>query len=218
MNRQVKVMNGQITDFLQRQKKLLAGAVILIGVIFFFFYRADEEAAVKSENEQWTQGNEAVPSVTDEKAEQEEPLILKVDIKGAVKKPGVYEFRQGDRVTDVIGLAGGLSDGADSTQVNMAQLVEDEMVIYIPKAGEEAQAGQITSGGLSGGAAEGSLIDINKATLEDLQELPGIGPSKAAAIIAKRDELGSFKSIEDLKLVSGIGDKTFEKLKDLISN
>ena len=156
----------------------------------------------------------------EKKLEKEEPLVLKVDIKGAVKKPGVYEFVQGDRVTDVIGMAGGLTKAADSTQVNMAQLVEDEMVVYIPKAGEDVQASQISSGGTggAGAGAAGSLININKASLEELQELPGIGPSKAAAIIAKREELGSFGSIDDLKLVTGIGDKTFEKLKDLIAS
>jgi len=211
-------MNEKLTEIWQRHKKLLLGAALLMGVIFFFYNQTDEKAQGKNENEQWAQVEETMPSAKDEKAEKEEPLILKVDIKGAVQKPGVYEFKQGDRVTDVIGMAGGLSEAADSTQVNMAQLVEDEMVVYIPIAGEEAQAVQAAADGMNGGGKEGGLIDINKASLEELQELPGIGPSKAAAIIAKRDELGSFKTIEDLKLVSGIGDKTYEKLKDLISN
>lgn len=211
-------MNEQLAEIWQRHKKLLLGAALLMGLIFYFYSQRDEKAQDKNENEQWAQIEETMPSSKDDKAEKEEPLILKVDIKGAVQKPGVYEFQQGDRVTDVIGMAGGLSEAADSTQVNMAQLVEDEMVVYIPIAGEETQAVQAVAGGMNGGGKEGGLIDINKATLEELQELPGIGPSKAAAIIAKRDELGSFKTIEDLKLVSGIGDKTYEKLKDLISD
>ena len=211
-------MNGQVMEYWQKKKKLLIAAGISIGVIVFFFYdQSDEDAAVKNETEQWSQGVDTTPSEIEEPP-QDEPLILKVDIKGAVKKPGVYEFRQGDRVTDVIGLAGGMSAEADSTQVNMAQLVEDEMVIYIPRAGEEAQSAQPISGGMNEGGAERGLIDINKATAEELQELPGIGPSKAEAIIAKRDELGSFKTVEDLKLVTGIGDKTFEKLKEHITN
>ena len=211
-------MNEQLAEIWQKHKKLLLGAALLMGVIFYFYSQTDEKAQDKNENEQWAQVEETMPSAKDDKAEKEEPLILKVDIKGAVQKPGVYEFKQGDRVTDVIGMAGGLSEAADSTQVNMAQLVEDEMVVYIPIAGEETQAVQAAAGGMNEGGKEGGLIDINKATLEELQELPGIGPSKAAAIIAKRDELGSFSTIEDLKLVSGIGDKTYEKLKDLISD
>ena len=211
-------MNEQLAEIWQKHKKLLLGAALLMGVIFYFYSQTDEKAQDKNENEQWAQVEETMPSAKDDKAEKEDPLILKVDIKGAVQKPGVYEFKQGDRVTDVIGMAGGLSEAADSTQVNMAQLVEDEMVVYIPIAGEETQAVQAGAGGMNGGGKEGGLIDINKATLEELQELPGIGPSKAAAIIAKRDELGSFSTIEDLKLVSGIGDKTYEKLKDLISD
>jgi len=211
-------MNEQLAEIWQKHKKLLLGAALLMGLIFFFYNQTDEKAQNKNEKEQWAQVEEIIPSAKDEKAEKEEPSILKVDIKGAVQKPGVYEFKQGDRVTDVIGMAGGLSEAADSTQVNMAQLVEDEMVVYIPIVGEEAQSVQAAADGMNGGGKEGALIDINKATLEELQELPGIGPSKAAAIIAKRDELGSFKTIEDLKLVSGIGDKTYEKLKDLISN
>ena len=211
-------MNEQLAEIWQKHKKLLLGAALLMGLIFFFYNQTDEKAQNKNENEQWAQVEEIIPSAKDEKAEKEEPSILKVDIKGAVQKPGVYEFKQGDRVTDVIGMAGGLSEAADSTQVNMAQLVEDEMVVYIPIVGEETQAVQAAADGMNGGGKEGALIDINKATLEELQELPGIGPSKAAAIIAKRDELGSFKTIEDLKLVSGIGEKTYEKLKDLISN
>ena len=212
-------MNRQINEFWQRQKKPLVMAAVLLGFTFIFFIRTDEEAAVKNDKVEWSENVETIQlDAAEKKLEKEEPLVLKVDIKGAVKKPGVYEFAQGDRVTDVIGMAGGLTKAADSTQVNMAQLVEDEMVVYIPKAGEDVQASQISSDGTGGAGAAGSLININKASLEELQELPGIGPSKAAAIIAKREELGSFGSIDDLKLVTGIGDKTFEKLKDLIAS
>lgn len=212
-------MNTQLTEFWQKQKKQLVMAAVLLGFLFFFFIRSDEEATVKNEKDVWSESVESVqPEEAKQKQEKEETIVLKVDIKGAVKSPGVYEFAQGDRVTDVIGMAGGLTDTADSKQVNMAQLVKDEMVIYIPKAGEEIQDGQTSSAGMGGGGANDGLVNINKATLEELQNLPGIGPSKAAAIIAKREELGSFGAIEDLKLVTGIGDKTFEKLKDFITS
>jgi competence protein ComEA len=120
---------------------------------------------------------------------------------------------------DVIGRAGGLTDQADQTQVNLAEHVVDEMVIYIPAKGEEGDT--LTTSGPSSNSSGGTgqnqgKIDLNKADEQELQNLPGIGPAKAAAIIEFRNTSGPFKTIEDLKNISGIGDKTFEKLKDLI--
>ena len=217
-------MNGKIIELIRRNGILLAGAGVACAALFFWAPGEDDEAASKQNEINWMEESE---DKTSEKAdspngEQESAVVksFKVDVKGAVHKPGVYEFVVGDRVTDVIQKAGGLKEEADSKQVNMAQLVEDEMVVYIPKEGEEMDASKQIVAEKSGNTGEShsnDIININKASSEELQELPGIGPSKATAIIQKREELSSFKTIEDLKEVSGIGDKTFEKLKDLIT-
>ena len=215
-------MNGKMIELIRRNGILLAGAGIACAALFFWVPGEDDEAA-SIQNEIWKEESEEKTSEkADSLTEQESAVInsFKVDVKGAVHKPGVYEFAVGDRVTDVIQKAGGLKEGADSKQVNMAQLVEDEMVVYIPKEGEQIDDTKQIVAEKSGNTEEGhsnGIININKASSEELQELPGIGPSKATAIIQKREELSSFKTIEDLKEVSGIGDKTFEKLKDLIT-
>ncbi|KGR78563.1 hypothetical protein CD29_10985 [Ureibacillus manganicus DSM 26584] len=141
-----------------------------------------------------------------------------VDIKGEVKYPGVYELTSDKRVIDVIELAGGYTDDADSKGINHAQRLQDEMVIYIPKTGDSLNDEQTdTFITVPTTFTASNLININLANESDLLTLPGIGPSKAQAIITYRDENGRFQSIEDLKKVSGIGDKTFEKLKEFIT-
>ncbi|TKD70407.1 hypothetical protein FBF83_13195 [Pseudalkalibacillus hwajinpoensis] len=153
---------------------------------------------------------------SDDLANQEEtakePELIMVDVKGAVVQPGVYEMKSVSRVKDVITRAGGFVQDADQSQLNLAGKVADEMVIYVPVVGEVSTMPQM--GNLSEGT---ELISINTADLNELQELPGIGPSKAEAIIQYREENGAFKAIEELQNISGIGEKTFEKLKDLIS-
>ncbi|WP_056989617.1 helix-hairpin-helix domain-containing protein [Lacticaseibacillus camelliae] len=144
-----------------------------------------------------------------------------VHIKGAVKKPGVYPVEATTRWVDVVALAGGLAGNADVSQVNLAQLAVDQDSLYIPKAGEEVPAAALPASG--GGAAatassaSGALVNLNTATETELQTLSGIGPKKAADIIAYRDQNGGFKAVEDLKNVSGIGDKTFERLAPLVT-
>ncbi|WP_139892599.1 helix-hairpin-helix domain-containing protein [Bacillus sp. D386] len=216
-------MNEKIVQFIRRNGILLAGAGVACTALFFWNMQS-EDGQIEQSEINWTEESAIEKKNEDTEklvAEPEVSATYKVDVKGAVQKPGVYEFLKGDRVTDVIQKAGGLKNGADSKQVNMAQLVEDEMVIYIPIKGETAEASNHTAGESSGNtvsAAKGDgTINLNKATSEELQELPGIGPSKATAILQKREELGSFKTIEDLKEVTGIGDKTFEKLRELIT-
>ncbi|WP_353048215.1 helix-hairpin-helix domain-containing protein [Planococcus sp. ISL-110] len=152
-----------------------------------------------------------------ETPEKENPAIaatLMIDMKGQVVNPGVYELPAGSRMQDAIDAAGGFTPEADSRAINLALIVVDETSLYIPATGEEtvlpATAQTVSEGG-------SSLININTATEAELMELPGIGPSKAAAILAYRDEAGSFKTPEELTEVTGIGDKTFEQLKDLIT-
>ncbi|MFS0861630.1 helix-hairpin-helix domain-containing protein [Fredinandcohnia sp. 179-A 10B2 NHS] len=130
-----------------------------------------------------------------------------VDIKGEVVNQGVYEVDLDSRVKDVIEGAGGFTDNADLKQVNLALQVEDEMVIYVPSIDEEIE------GDITVTQANDSKISLNKATIEELQTLNGIGPAKAAAIIAYREEFGPFKEINELLEVSGIGEKSLEKIQ-----
>ena len=145
----------------------------------------------------------------DEEIVQQEQTSIVVDIKGEVIEPGIYELAIDSRVNDVIELAGGFSSEADQTYVNLAQKVHDEMMIMVPKVGEEALAL-----GASVNAADSGKVRINYATQDEIEQLSGIGPSKAQAIIQYREEHGFFESVEDLLQVSGIGEKTLDNMKD----
>lgn len=113
------------------------------------------------------------------------------------------------RIKDVVDMAGGFTEDANKTQVNLAERVEDEMVIYVPRIGENTDL-EISSQSQK----NDGKVSLNGGTQAELETLTGIGPSKAAAIIAFREENGPFKQLEDLLQVSGIGEKSFEKIKD----
>jgi len=141
-----------------------------------------------------------------------------VDIAGQVKNPGVIEVEQGSSILQVVEAAGGFSEKADMLYVhkemNLAELVEDRQKIYIPSIEERASTGSSSSA--SGSAVQtgtAALININTATAVELDTLPGVGPSTAEKIIDGRP----FSIIEDLMEVSGIGESTFEKIKDKIT-
>lgn len=152
---------------------------------------------------------------------EEEPLQIVVDVKGAVKHPGVYPLTTEHRIIDAIEAAGGYVADADTRFINHAQKLVDEFVIYVPKIGEEMEAPPVTvtsgSNSNTSNEAKGDTVNLNTATESELMTLSGVGPSKAAAIIAYRDENGPFQTIEDLKNVSGIGEKTFERLQPFIA-
>lgn len=139
-----------------------------------------------------------------------------VDIKGQVERPGLYEMSPHERVDGVVEMAGGFTKDADRNAINLALKVSDEMMVYVPKKGEvETPLPPGSPSGTNGG--EGELVNINQATSEEIQKLPGIGPSKAAAFIQYREENGPYRSVEDIKNISGIGEKTFERLKEMIT-
>ena len=140
--------------------------------------------------------------------------VIFVDIKGAVKNPGVYQMKVGDRVKDALDAAGGLTAEADSQKVNLAQRVEDQMVIVVPKVGEESEA--IPAGATSKEASKEGKVNINTATVEELKTLKGVGEKKAEAIIEYRKKNGSFKTKEDLMKVRGIGKKLFDSFQERI--
>ena len=158
-----------------------------------------------------------VTTVLAEKTEESttQEAVIFVDIKGEVKKPGVYQMKAGDRVKDAIDAAGGLTAEADSQKVNLAQRVEDQMVIVVPKIGEEGDAA-IPAGATSKEATKEGKVNINTATVEELKTLKGVGEKKAEAIIEYRKKNGSFKTKEDLMKVRGIGKKLFESFEERI--
>lgn len=142
-----------------------------------------------------------------------------VDIKGAVKQPAVYQVSSDARINDVVKLAGGLTDQADLKSVNLSQKVVDEMVIYVGSVGENltVTTSSAPSSATNSGAATGERrVNLNTADLAELQTLTGVGAKRAQDIIDYREQNGNFKSPDDLKNVSGFGEKTVEKLKDSI--
>jgi competence protein ComEA len=140
-----------------------------------------------------------------------------IHVLGQVKRPGVYELSVGARAIDAIGAAGGFTAGADQSALNLAQVLVDGQQVLVPRPGEAPPASAAGAGApASGTPAPGAEVDLNTATLEQLETLPRVGPAMAQRIIDWRTQNGGFSSVDDLNNVSGIGDKTFAELKDLV--
>lgn len=133
-----------------------------------------------------------------------------VHVLGAVIEPGLYQLREGDRVVDAVASAGGYANGADEAQLNLARVLSDGEQLYVPVVGELPALD-------AGGAVIGGKVNVNSADQATLETLPRVGPALAQRIIAWRDENGRFAAIDDLRSVTGIGEKTFEGLRDLVT-
>lgn len=201
--------------FTKKERVVIIIVVCFIAFLSFFKIfkndNMDEDLIVEESNY-----NEEDELDTGEKIDGEsmEDLNSKliVHIAGSVKKPGILELEPGSRVVDAIEMCGGLTEDASLDSINLARKLQDEEKIYIPKLGEELEEEvdlRVESTGL------GNLIDINTAGKEELISLPGIGDKTADKIIDYR-EGNLFKTIEDIKNVSGIGEKKFEAIKDMI--
>jgi competence protein ComEA len=139
-----------------------------------------------------------------------------VHVTGAVAKPGVYAAEVGSRVFDIVAMAGGFTKKADQASVNLARLVSDgEQLLVFERASEAKSAS--TSSNTSVGSMAGTLVSLNRATLSELEELPGVGPTLAQRIIDWRSANGGFKSLEDLLEVGGIGDKLFAGIQGKVA-
>lgn len=162
----------------------------------------------------------AVPEievVSEEADEKESSSQVTVHVAGAVEKPGVYVFEAGGRVNDAVNKAVPLPE-ADLDMMNLAAVLEDGKRIEVPAENSTGDPQIIASaGGIQGKTlGEGGKININSASPEQLDTLPGIGPAYAERIIAYREEHGGFSSIEELQDIAGIGPKTYERLKDMV--
>lgn len=212
-----------IEDWIEKIKenKLVVGLVlaivVLAGALFLNLANGNGRSAKSQANfpsmastSQTSQGS------TSSASSSEKSGVIVVDVKGAVKKEGVYELPAGSRVTDAIEKAGGFTDKANKKSVNLAQKLEDQAVVYVAAQGEDVE--EVTGPGSSSGGISDSnrsshaKVNLNTASKEELQTISGIGEKRAQNIIDYREEHGGFKSVEELKNISGIGDKTYEKI------
>ena len=196
---------------------ICTGLGLLVGG--FFLLKPSPQTPVKETNLQAEVAAVSKDSVSENEVKKEEPVeqdLITVDVKGAVKAPGIYDLPVGSRVNDAVQKAGGLTEQADSKSLNLAQKVSDEALVYVPSKGEEVASQQADSGTASLTSKE-KKVNLNKASLEELKQVKGLGGKRAQDIIDHRETNGKFKSVDELKKVSGIGAKTIEKLKDYVT-
>lgn len=217
--------------------KFLIGlaAIIFVGVLLFLVLGEDDSASQNKDNHLLRRSQPDEHAMVQAKKEDsvKQSAGLKtsqntediyVDVKGAVERPDIYHMKPNDRVKQLLEKAHVTKD-ADLSTINLSERLVDQKLIIIPRKGENTPAPSITeksteSGkqvGSSSSKKSGDTVNINTASESDLQKVPGIGPSKAKSIIEYRDSIGRFDSIDKIKEVSGIGEKTFEKLASYLT-
>lgn len=228
----IDILKELFNKYKDKIKIVILPCIVLIAILFFWFSgNSNEGKVVYSDEDKGTkqtinlEGSETKDS---DKIENKKGTKAFVDIGGAVLNPGVYEVEAGTRLFKVIELAGGLLDNANVTNINQAKEVFDGEKVIIPNIYESINQDK-SKGGV--GASQGSIneneiynyvagdedrININMADANSLQTIPGIGPSKAKKIIEYRNINGPFKSIDEIKNISGIGEKTFNNIKDFL--
>lgn len=207
-----------IRKHVTKEKIIISVVILVISIIGLKLFLSKNAAKVDQFEEVLL--TDTTDLIAETEKENNDVVKMYVDIKGAVKLPGMYEVTSDMRVLNVIDMAGGLKETADDSQVNFSQRIEDQMVIYIPVEGEELSETAIA--GTNSNTAniskdEDGKVNLNQATKEELMTLSGVGEKKAEKIIEYREENGSFKTIEDLKNVNGFGEKSFESLEKYIS-
>lgn len=207
--------------------RLAAGALFLAVTFIVYWGQAWTNGAEEIQTENLTKISKDTSDMENEKGQQKESYVV-IDVSGAVKKPDVLVLPMGSRVYQAVEAAGGLCENAETKNINLAMELNDGTKLYIPTMEEvrkEEKNGGINSGsmptassyGIKNEKSGGNLkININIADSNELQKLTGVGPSTADKILDYREQYGFFKKIEDLMNVSGIGEKTFQKLKDKI--
>lgn len=220
-----------IYQWTTREKKLIVFIIVLALVIMSLFLSSwignrgatEIEFALQPMGQETRQEESAIPALEVKvTAQDNERNEIAVDIKGAVKYPNVYFMKEGMRVIDVVMRAGNLEEEGTTEPINLAQKLEDGMLIYIPTK-EELENEQsipelVQVPSASSSTSSSGKVNINTASLTELEGLPGIGPSRAKAISAYREEKGNFSKTDELMNISGIGPKIFDNIKDLIEH
>lgn len=189
---------------------ILVLLVLLLLITATFFLR--QGFGTDEAHFQLSQEGGAVRERPQEEVKEKRELV--VHISGAVQRPGVYYLEEGDRVLHVIQRGGGPSLDGDLHRLNLAAPLYDGQKIVVPVKGQEEQTVELLEGG---GGGTTHRININTSSLKELETLPGVGPSRAQAILDYRQQEGPFSTREELMNVSGIGEKTFETLQELIT-
>lgn len=184
---------------------LLSSILLVSGYIYWNKTTVEEENVSYSTVVTNTESEEKI-----EKNESNDVVI--VDIKGEINNPGVYELTKEKRIKDAIEAAGGLKENADTSKINLSQKLKDQMMIVIPKIGEQLKQNSAEQYNEN----NKKIVNINTASKEELMTINGIGETKAKAIISYRENKGEFTKIEDITKVNGIGKSTFEKIKENI--
>jgi competence protein comEA helix-hairpin-helix repeat region len=211
----------QVKRWLMEYKKVLSiiGGVLAVIVIILV-----GRGMMASPTKEKVMVTNAVNTTRVEEATTMMPQNCYVDIKGEVLRPGVYEFSCESRMQEVIKKAGGFTEEADETKINLAQKISDQMQIIVPNL-HSKQEGGVTEGNSEKGNSSNSTpsnskqgtVNINTATLEELQTIKGIGKKKAEAILQYRKEHGAFRTKEDLLQVKGIGKKALEAIESQVT-
>ncbi|MHB1391978.1 MAG: helix-hairpin-helix domain-containing protein [Clostridia bacterium] len=206
--------------YITRTQKSLFAVIVLVLVIISGTIYSRQEKATEISLGQAIELKEAAPTPTAVQSEVK-PKEISVYILGNVKSPGVIKVKEGTRLVEAIEMAGGANGEADLNAVNLAYRLEDEDMIYIPKKGEKLQGTSKTIPGVNTVKSitvnKPGKVNINTASESELDTLSGVGPATAKAIIQYRNQIGPFKSIEDIKKVKGIGDNKFNSIKDNIT-
>ena len=200
-----------IKKYLKREIKLLIICLVVVIIIVGIFM-----------NDKRSQGELISDDlIIDNKTTEQETVkdnIIKVHIDGCVKSPGIIELAEGSRIADAIDKVGGITSNASIKNVNLAYVLQDGEKIHIPSVEEEnTSPEQIQVISSANGSNESGKININKATLAELQKISGIGESTAKKIIEYRNINGEFKKIEELKQITGIGDKKYDIIKEEVT-
>jgi competence protein ComEA len=203
-------LNGGLREWLaglgRRELAVLAMVGVLVGggAVLWYVRSLPSPVTVRALRP------EPSPSVTPS------PAVVVVHVAGWVRRPGVYQLEEGDRVIDAIEAAGGARRGAQLDALNLAALVTDAQQVLVPRKAPAADGAAVDPGG---GSTSGptALVNLNTATAAELETLPGIGPVLAASILDHREQNGPFTSVDQLLDVSGIGEARLADIRDLVT-